>query len=133
VRRAQQAVIAFTASAVLALVVGVIPVVADQAPPPQTPPPSQAPPADQTPRAKDPAPIQGELVSVNADAKQLTVKIADGTEVQFLYDDATEVSGAKGGAAGLATMKQGRVTVHFREDAKAKTKLATRIIVHPSQ
>lgn len=91
---------------------------ADQAKPP-------APPAEQ---AKQPAPIEGDLAKVDADAKTLVVKIADGTEVTFLYNDKTEVSGADG-PAGLATMKEGRVTVHFTEDKETKTKTATRIIV----
>jgi YD repeat-containing protein len=64
--------------------------------------------------------------------KALTVKTADGTEVQFKYDDSTQITGAKD-AAGLATMKEGRVTVHFKEDAQTKAKLATRIIVEPRQ
>jgi hypothetical protein len=139
VHRAQQAILAFSAVVVLALTVGVTSSTASQAPPEQQPPPSQsrppdqAPPADQSRQAKDPAPIQGDLVSVDADAKRLTVKTADNKEVQFSYDDSTEVQGAKGGAAGLATMKEGRVTVHFKEDAQTKAKLATRIIVHPKQ
>ncbi len=77
--------------------------------------------------------VRGELVSVDATAKSLTVKTADNTEVKFLYDDKTEIAGAKDGAAGLATMTSGRVTVHFIEDAQAKTKLATRVIVEPKK
>jgi hypothetical protein len=101
---------------------GVAPSFASQEPPRQ---PGQE-------QARAPQPIQGDLVRVDADMKALTVKVADGTEVQFKYDDTTEISGAKG-SAGLATMKEGRVTVHFKEDAKTKAKLATRIIVEPRQ
>jgi hypothetical protein len=123
VRITQRAAIVFAGLAVLALLAGVAPSFASQEPP--TRPPSQE-------QAKQPQPIQGDLVRVDADMKALTVKVADGTEVQFKYDDTTEISGAKG-TAGLATMKEGRVTVHFKEDAKTKAKLATRIIVEPRQ
>jgi hypothetical protein len=86
--------------------------------------------ASQEPKPAPPQPIQGDLVRVDTEAKVVTVKAADGAEVQFQYNDSTEISGAKG-AAGLATMKEGRVTVHFTEDARTKAKLATRIIVAP--
>ncbi|MGH2542363.1 MAG: hypothetical protein ACRDIB_06195 [Ardenticatenaceae bacterium] len=94
-------------------------------------PPSQPPAAQE--RAKAPAPIEGDLVRVDAEAKKLIVKTAAGANVEFLYNDTTEVTGAKDGAAGLATMKEGRVTVHFTEDAQAKTRTATRIIIQPKQ
>ena len=116
-RATRQAVLVFAGLAVLALLVGVAPTFASQEPQPQ-------------PQPRQSQPIQGDLVRVDTDAKALTVKVADGTEVQFQYDDSTEISGATG-AAGLATMKEGRVTVHFKEDASSKAKLATRIIVEP--
>jgi hypothetical protein len=81
---------------------------------------------------KEPAPIQGDLVKVDTDKKMLIVKVADGAETEFQYNDSTEITGAKG-AAGLATAKDSRVTVHFKEDAQTKTKLATRIIVQPKK
>ena len=116
-RITQRAAIVFAGLAVVALLASVAPGFASQEPQPSQPQPqSQS--------------IQGDLVRVDADAKAVIVKAADGTEVPFQYDDSTEVSGAKG-AAGLATMKEGRVTVHFKEDAQTKTKLATRIIVEP--
>lgn len=109
----------------LTLALGAAPVFAGQNPPPS----EQQPPA----KAAQAPVVRGELVSVDATAKSLTVKTADNTEVKFLYDDKTEISGAKDGAAGLATMTSGRVTVHFIEDAQAKTKLATRVIVEPKK
>ena len=118
----QPAAIVFAGLAMLALVVGVSPAYA------QEPQPQPAPAQEQ---AAQPQPIQGDLVSVDADAKVLTVKVADGTEVQFQYNDSTDISGTQG-AAGLATMKEGRVTVHFTEDAESKAKIATRIIVEAS-
>jgi hypothetical protein len=84
--------------------------------------PPQAPPQAQT--------LQGDLISVDTDKMIVTVKPATGAEVQFQYNSKTEISGAKE-AAGLATMKDRRVTVHFTEDAKTKAKLATRIVVEP--
>jgi hypothetical protein len=118
-RITQRAAIVFAGLAVLALLASVAPGFASQEQQPRQPQPQS-----------QPQPIQGDLVRVDADAKALTVKVTDGTEVQFKYDDSTEISGAKG-TAGLATMKEGRVTVHFKEDAQTKAKLATRIIVEP--
>jgi len=107
----------------------------------QTPPPNPAPAPDrqaqpaperQAPPAKDTSPVMGTLANVDATAKTLTVKQSDGKEITFKYTDTTEVTGAKDGPAGLATMKDARVTVHFTEDAN-KAKTATRVIVSPTQ
>jgi Cu/Ag efflux protein CusF len=114
-RTTQRASALFAGLAVLVLVVAAVPALAAQ---------------ERQPSQSQSQSIQGDLVKVDAEAKVLTVKGADGAEVQFQYNDRTEISGAKG-AAGLATMKEGRVTVHFTEDAKTKAKLATRIIVEP--
>jgi len=105
--------------AMLMFVVGTAPAMAQEEP--KQPPPQR--------QAQQPAPIQGELQEVDATAKTLAVKPAVGDEVVFEYNDKTEVTGAKEGVAGLATMKGAKVTVHFTEDAQAKTKTATRIIV----
>lgn len=112
-RTKQPFAIVFAGLAMLALMVGVSPAFAQEQQPAQ------------------PQPIQGDLVSVDAEAKVLTVKTADGEEVKFQYNDSTEISGTQG-AAGLATMEEGRVTVHFTEDAETKEKIATRIIVEAS-
>ena len=125
-RTTKHALVVLTGFALLMLVLGATPALA-QAEQPQQPPAAQA------ERAKAPAPVEGDLMSVDAEAKKIEVKLADGTEVEFLYTDATEVTGAKGGPAGLVTMKDGRVTVHFTEDAQAKTKTATKIIIQPKQ
>jgi hypothetical protein len=133
VRTTQRATILVAGLAALALTAG--PSLASQAPqqpPPQQQEPQQQPPQQQEQQARQAQPIEGDLVNVDADAKALTVKPADGAEVKFHYDDSTEISGAKG-AAGLATMKEGRVTVHFKDDAEKKNKLATKIIVQPRQ
>ena len=100
---------------------------AQQAPPPQAPAP------EQSQRAKAPAPIAGDLTNVDTTAKTLTVKSAEGSDVTFKYTEATEITGAKDGAAGLATMKDAKVTVHFTEDAKDHSKTATRVIVQAAK
>ena len=100
----------------------------------QTPSPTPQPQA-QTPAAPAQAaqplrsPVEGELVSVDAATKKITIKPLTGADLSFTYNDKTEISGAQKDAAGLATMKEGRVTVHFTEDAQTKAKTATRIIV----
>ena len=113
----------------------------------QTPSPSPQPqaqtPAPMSPQAQTPAPmsqaqpmrspVEGELVSVDADAKKITIKPLTGADLVFTYNDKTEISGAQKDAAGLATMKEGRVTVHFSEDAQTKARTATRVIVEPKK
>jgi Cu/Ag efflux protein CusF len=109
-----------------------------QTPPPQPPaaqaPPAQAaPPSDQAPTPQLRSPIEGDLVSVDPEAKKITVKPTSGANLVFMYTDTTVISGDQKDAAGLATLKEGRVTVHFTEDAKTKAKTATRIVVQPKQ
>jgi hypothetical protein len=106
----------------------------------QAPTPTpQAPPAVQTPppaaQAAQPlkSPVEGEIVSVDTVAKKITIKPLTGADLVFTYDDKTAISGAHKDAAGLATMKEGRVTVHFTEDAQTKAKTATRVIVEPKK
>jgi hypothetical protein len=70
-------------------------------------------------------------LSVDAAAKTITVAVAGGKEVMFNYTDATVVSGAKEGVAGLATQTKSQVTVHFTEKGQKRT--ATRIEVRPRQ
>jgi hypothetical protein len=133
-----------TISIALAAIAFAAPYLGAQAPAPsgQTPAAQAPPPAVQTPAppiqtspaaAQTPAPIRGELVQVDSNAKTLTVMTAEGTKVQFLYTDKTEVSGAKEGIAGLASMKNAQVVVTFAEDAKAKSKTALRIAVQPNR
>jgi hypothetical protein len=107
--------------------------------PAQTPSPAPQTQAQQPPAARDQArnevrsPIQGALVSVDAEAKKITIKPAEGDELEIAYTDTTEISGAQKDAAGLATMSDARVTVHFTEAGDSKAKTATRIIVQPKQ
>jgi hypothetical protein len=95
----------------------------------QDPPKEQPRTERESPRAEATAEssAQGELVKVDADAKMIAIKSADGRELQFSYTDATEVSGSREGVAGLATKAGSKVTVHFTE--KDGSKVATRIEV----
>ena len=101
------------------------------APQAQAPSPTAQPPAQAAQPVR--SPIEGELVSVDTTTKKITVKPLTGPDVVFTYNDKTAISGAQKDAAGLATMKVGRVTVHFSEDADTKAKTATRIIVEPKK
>jgi hypothetical protein len=107
-----------------------------QTPPSQSPSPSPSP--SPAPAPATPAPMQsegrsaraetakGELVKVDADAKKITIKGADGMETDYAYTDTTDVAGGSG-VAGLATKAGTRVTVHFKSEAGTKT--ATKIEV----
>ena len=119
-----RAVFVLMGFAVLALAMGPATALAQE---PQQPPA----PAPQAEQPRQPAPIEGDLVRVDAEAKKIVVKTADAGDVEFVYDENTEVTGAKDGAAGLVTMKEGRVTVHFTEDGGTKT--ATKIVIDPAQ
>ena len=55
-------------AAALALVLGAVPVLADQSTPPAPQPPEQA---------QQPMPVRGELMTVNAETKSLTVKTGE--------------------------------------------------------
>jgi hypothetical protein len=70
---------------------------------------------------------KGELVKVDAVAKTISVKGADGVETEYAYNDTTEVAGGREGVAGLATKSGSKVTVHFTNDMGKKT--ATKIEV----
>jgi len=85
-----------------------------------------APPAQERPAARA-SRAQGELVKVDADAKMITIKNAEGAELQFAFNDKTEVVGAQDGVAGLATKAGTKVTIEYTEEGGAK--LASRIAV----
>ena len=106
--------------------------VSAQTPSPSPQPQAQAPaPAPAPAQAAQPlrSPVEGDLVSVDTVGKKITLKPLTGADLVFTYNDKTEITGAQKDAAGLATMKEGRVTVHFSEDAQTKAKTATRVIV----
>ncbi len=75
-------------------------------------------------QGQEKAPIaQGELSKVDAAAKTLWVKTPKG-EMEFRYNDQTQISGAEGGVEGLATQSGAPVRVHF--DAASKTATRSR-------
>jgi hypothetical protein len=120
----------FAVAAAMAVVLATPALVSAQTPPPPQPqaqPPAQ--PAQERAPAQLRSPVEGDLVSVDSTLKQITIKPLTGADLVFTYTEKTEISGAQRDAAGLATVKEGRVTVHFTEDAQTKMKTATRIIV----
>lgn len=80
-------------------------------------------------RAKDPAPVSGELVSLDAQSKTLLVKTETGNEMKFSHTDTIEILGADKGVSGLATMSGTPVTVHYKTRGTANT--AVKIAVKP--
>jgi hypothetical protein len=97
----------------------------DQPRPQPSPSPSaaQAKPEEQTAR--------GELSSIDATAKMLTIKPTAGAEQKFQYNDSTKVTGARGGVAGLATESGKQVTVHFKTEGA--NRVATEIEVQADE
>jgi hypothetical protein len=89
------------------------------------------PPAAQPERQKDPAPITGELLALDSEAKSFTVKTDADAEMKFSYTEETEIVGADKGTSGLATMSGAAVTVHYTFHGTANT--ATKIEVKPKQ
>ena len=93
-------------------------------PQPGAPAPSaQAKPEEQTAR--------GELSSIDATAKMLSIKPAAGAEQKFQYNDSTKVTGARGGVAGLATQSGKEVVVHYKNEGA--NRVATEIEVQADE
>ena len=67
--------------------------------------------------------IDGELTKVDATAKTLSVKDSKGQEMEFRYNDQTQISGAEGGVEGLATKSGTPVRVHYDAASKTATKI----------
>ena len=74
---------------------------------------------------------RGELSSIDATAKMLTIKPTAGAEQKFQYNDSTKVTGARGGVAGLATQNGKQVTVHFKYEGA--NRVATEIEVQADE
>jgi hypothetical protein len=66
--------------------------------------------------------VEGELAKVDAAAKTLSVKTSKG-DMEFRYNDQTQISGAEGGVEGLATQSGAPVKVHFDPASKTATKI----------
>jgi hypothetical protein len=70
--------------------------------------------------------VTGELVKVDTDLMEITIKGADDTEHTFRYADSTKVVGAEGQVSGLATKAGQLVTVHFTQGA-GDSRIATKL------
>src|SRR5687768_4779349 len=89
-------------AAALAVVLATPALVSAQTPPstPQTQAQPPAPPAP-APQERAPAPqplrspVEGDLVSVDATAKSITIKPLNGADLVFTYTEKTEISGAQ--------------------------------------
>jgi hypothetical protein len=93
----------------------------------QNPP---APSGAQSPRETPPAPLTGEVVSVDEKAKTLSIKTASEGEVKFSYTDQTVIEGADKGAQGLVATGT-EVTVTY--DSHGTARVATKIEVRPKK
>jgi hypothetical protein len=121
--KTNRAILAMTGAFALATILAATPALAQGAA--QTPAQPSAPPQAQ----KAPASmVQGDLLSVDPDAKTLTVQPAQGADQVFKYTAETKVIGGKD-VAGLATMKGSKVTVTFKTEGKDR--IATQIEVQP--
>jgi hypothetical protein len=99
-----------------------------QAPDQPRPQPAQPSPGPSAAQAKpEEQTARGELSSIDATAKMLTIKPTEGAEQKFQYNDSTKVTGARGGVAGLATQSGKQVTVHFT--SQGANRVATEIEV----
>ena len=77
-----------------------------------------------------PAPLTGEVVSVDEKAKTLSIKTATEGEVKFSYTDKTVIEGADKGAQGLVATGS-EVTVTY--DSHGTARVATKIEVRPKK
>lgn len=75
--------------------------------------------------------IKGQLVSVDARTKLITIKTDEGDTRDVRYTDDTKVSGAQRGIAGLANTPATRVTVKLTGMGSSQT--ASEIIVEPAK
>jgi hypothetical protein len=89
----------------------------------QPPPEPAAPPQQEQAELR----AEGELLRVDTEAKTLTIRTSDGSEMEFSYNEATDVAGAQEETAGLATETGSHVTVYFEQQGNAR--IATRIEV----
>jgi hypothetical protein len=87
--------------------------------------PRPAPPVEQKPNQD----IEGELVRVNIPAKTFVVRVENGMEQTFKFDDTTEVMGLDGRSQvrDLVGKEGSEVTVQSQEDGD--TRIASRIDV----
>jgi len=116
-------------AAVVAVALSAAPLMAQTpAPAPQPEPQREAPatPAPAPEQAQQSMSVEGELLRVDAEAKQFWVRSADG-EKQFSFNDETEITGEDQNVEGLATMTGTRVKVDYK--AEGTTAVATKIAI----
>ena len=82
-------------------------------------------------KEQPPAPLVGELVTVDVNARTFAIKTAAEGEVKFSYSETTEIVGGEKGASGLAASPGTEVTVHY--DSHGTAKVATRIELRPKK
>ena len=73
----------------------------------------------------------GELVKIDTSAKMIVIKTESDPQMQFSYTDATKITGADKGVAGLATMTGSSLTIHYTK--KGQDNVATEIEVQPKK
>jgi hypothetical protein len=112
----------FIAAALLALSITAAPVAAQQKP--------SSPEGGVQHKETPPAPLTGEVISVDDKAKTFSIKTAAEGEVKFTYSDKTVVEGAEQGAQGLVATGS-EVTVTY--DSHGTAKVATRVEVRPKK
>jgi hypothetical protein len=71
---------------------------------------------------------KGELSRVDAASKSFWIKAADGSEMEFKYDDKTEVTGAAKNAEGLAGTSGSKVAVEFEKAEGANKALKIEVM-----
>jgi hypothetical protein len=98
-------------------------------PTPQTEP--RPAPQLRTEQPKADASLKGELIKVDTTAKMLTIKTTEGKTEMVAYNDATKVTGAESGIAGLANQSNSKVTVKFTGPDIAR--VATEIVVEKAK
>lgn len=74
--------------------------------------------------------LKGELIRVNPDSHTFVVKDSDNKEIEFAYNDKTEIAGASETIEGLAGKPNTSVTVHYTREGAKNT--ATKVEVHSS-
>jgi len=74
--------------------------------------------------------FEGQLLSVDATAKVITVKGAENKEMKFTYDEKTQIIGADAGVQGLAAKAGTPMKVTYRVEGGSN--IATRIEVPKS-
>ncbi len=84
----------------------------------------------QTETQQEPS-VMGQLKSIDAAAKTLVVTTTDGSDMEFQYNESTQIEGAQGSVEGLSGSTGSHVKVSYKtEEGK---NIATRIKVKESK